>query len=482
MTCTCPQNGHDELCPVCTPVSEPQEKTTPQHPLFPHPDAAAGWAFVPQHRVEWFQSKVDALSKRAAKLGVAAPRIEFQPAVVKTHRRRPEGGERPTGWIGCADFQTAPIFSTEQEARASDNRGMALPIRVDYHTLVGVRVIGEEPIKFGGWSLVGRIEHGPKLNVIYSVPGFESSIPERFRTCSSSNCDHCQTTRQRKDTFIVVSEAGEWKQIGSNCIADFLGHKSAATFLSYACSWFSITAGSLMDEDREEYANGPRETPRFSLLRILTTSAWVIRINGFVSRAVAEVKGKTPTSSDVANIECWKISKETQQWIDENPELPEDAERAKRVIGWLETLGNADNEYLRNLHALAANETVTAKSLGLAVSAIAAYTRTLEKQEEKTREAAVISQHVGKEGERADFMVTIVAVKDINTQFGCSHLHIMKDDAGNSLKWFASSESLEEGKRYLLKATVKKHDEYQGKKQTLLTRAKVVEELPLSAA
>ena len=50
------------------------------------------------------------------------------------------------------------------------------------------------------------------------------------------------------------------------------------------------------------------------------------------------------------------------------------------------------------------------------------------------------------------------------------------------MAWFASSEALEEGRRYRLRGTVKRHEEYRGKPRTVLTRCTVLEELPVEDA
>lgn len=64
-----------------------------------------------------------------------------------------------------------------------------------------------------------------------------------------------------------------------------------------------------------------------------------------------------------------------------------------------------------------------------------------------------------------------------------SYLHAFVDADGNRVKWFASSKSLAmpdgsfaalvEGQTVTLKATVKKHDEYKGIRETVLTRGDV---------
>ncbi len=50
----------------------------------------------------------------------------------------------------------------------------------------------------------------------------------------------------------------------------------------------------------------------------------------------------------------------------------------------------------------------------------------------------------------------------------------MRDGDDNVFTWFASGyQNLKRGDRVSVRGTIKKHDEYQGTKQTILTRCKV---------
>lgn len=69
--------------------------------------------------------------------------------------------------------------------------------------------------------------------------------------------------------------------------------------------------------------------------------------------------------------------------------------------------------------------------------------------------------------------VTVLDRRICESHFGISYLHKMIDSAGNIFKWFSSNKQLEVGKTYQMKATVKKHDEFQGVKETLVTRCTV---------
>ncbi len=49
----------------------------------------------------------------------------------------------------------------------------------------------------------------------------------------------------------------------------------------------------------------------------------------------------------------------------------------------------------------------------------------------------------------------------------------MQDENGNVYVWFASGNFVPDlGSHYHIKGTVKKHDDYKGDKQTILTRCK----------
>jgi len=93
-----------------------------------------------------------------------------------------------------------------------------------------LKVHGETP-KLAGWSLVAKIEWLEDERLISCVPG--ETCPEQYRT-GAFNCDWCNTNRRRKETFVLRHENGEHKQVGRQCIRDFLGGKSPEQLLAEA--------------------------------------------------------------------------------------------------------------------------------------------------------------------------------------------------------------------------------------------------------
>lgn len=83
--------------------------------------------------------------------------------------------------------------------------------------------------------------------------------------------------------------------------------------------------------------------------------------------------------------------------------------------------------------------------------------------------AKASSQHVGVEGERRDFTLTVKAVPSFDTAYGTLYVHICRDDAGNTVI-YKGKEIAEKGQRISLKATIKQHGERDGEKQTVISR------------
>jgi len=87
------------------------------------------------------------------------------------------------------------------------------------------------------------------------------------------------------------------------------------------------------------------------------------------------------------------------------------------------------------------------------------------------------SEWVGTIGEKYLDTVTLVRKGWCDTRFGGSNIYTFKDAAGNEIVWFTSTRlDKEVNDTFKIRATVKAHNEYKGKKNTVVTRAKVIEE------
>lgn len=324
----------------------------------------------------------------------------------------------------------------------------------------------------GGWTLVCRIDHGKGdgPNVLRTVPGLEA--PESFRTVGPQ-CTHCDRIRSRKDTFVLVSEAGEYVQVGSSCIADFLGHEREAETILCAGEWIAD-----IDAAFDEGSSGGRIPEEFKTEEFVSVVAALIRRNGWMSATTAREKGGSATAYKAVRVLQDKMIVD----IKTGEKLTmDDGDKATSTaaLAWAKALPADSTGYLGNLRAFAFRGYVTVRDAGLIGSAIVAHANATEQEVKRANEAAgrAVSAHVGTVGKREDFTVTVTKSIEIESEYGLAVIYVMRDEAGNSIKWKTSSGELRDGETYVLKGTVKAHTEYKGGKQTELSRCKVVRQL-----
>lgn len=326
--------------------------------------------------------------------------------------------------------------------------------------LVKVLVEGRAP-KLNGWRFLARLEHLDEGNLAYVAP--EETLPEEFRD-APLKCDHCGLSRKRNDTYIVAHDDGRVRQVGSSCLADFLGHASPEGIANLAELMTSGLTGILEDaEDAERGASNGRTY--INLEELLAMTSAVVAKNGWTSVTEAREKMVSATRDQVC----------ANMWPppgagDVIRPAPQDYEAAKAAIEWAKAVvPPAGNDYMGNVKVIASAGHTTSRGIGIAVSIIAAYKRHLSIELEKRR--WVDSKHIGAVGKRGDFNLTCDLVRPVGSMYP-SYLTKFHDAEMNVYVWFASK-PLDEGKEYRLRATVKEHSEYKGIKQTVLTRGVV---------
>ena len=134
---------------------------------------------------------------------------------------------------------------------------------------------------------------------------------------------------------------------------------------------------------------------------------------------------------------------------------------------------------MHNLQLIAKAGTVPSKMLGYWVSLMAAYHRAQERLN-LNKATQKKNEYVGAVGDKIEATVMVVKIRHFDSQYGTVHMHQFLDDQGRTLIWYANTDraGMAAQKRYKIKGTVKKQDEYNNWKQTHLTRVKVLEELP----
>lgn len=395
---------------------------------------------IPAANLDELQAKVAKLNKTAAKLGVSPIRCEVVDRLVETKSE-------------------------------TDIFGQFVARREKVFFLVDVE--GAAP-KYAGWTFAATLEHTEAGNIVRTVPG--TSLPEAYQT-KAAWCDHCQSSRRRKDTFVVVHEDGSVKQIGRNCIRDFLGHQNPEML----ATWLEVvvdTSGFSEYEDEDRAVRGPEKLNTYD---VLVLAAAAIREHGWVSRQFAETSGATTTSARVRDHldirPGMKDYEKTRLHV-----VDADKDWASKTIVWVaENLTGSVGEYENNVRVTCAREYLQSRDIGIACSAVSYVQRRLEQLElRKQEQASKSNEYVGKVGDKLALDVTLVTQRVMGRQqYGYydsaeSYLYKFEDATGNLLTWFSSRDlDLTNGTAYRLSGTVKDLGGYNGRKETKMTRCKV---------
>jgi hypothetical protein len=347
-------------------------------------------------------------------------------------------------------------------------------------TVFNVTVIGSTP-KLAGWSLVAKVEFICDEKLISCVPG--ETCPRHFRT-GDFHCDHCQSKRQRKNVFVLRHEDGRYVQVGRQCIKDFLGGKSPEQLLAQAAWGFQVSGA--LGEAGDGWGGGRCEDA-IDMVEYLNAVAICIRRLGWVSKGKAQYADSSSTSND-----AWYLlrppcdgsaRKRYEKWVETNDlhHQERDEKLAAEALEWAKALPTMGNDYLYNLGVACRAGFVLHGTAGIVASLISTYLREMEREEEiaqQKREDAVKSREwVGEVKKRQDFeKLTVKSMKSFETQYGRSTLVVFEDEPGNLIKWFATVklDDLEPGDVVDIKATPKKHGDYNGVKETMVNRAKIL--------
>ncbi len=431
---------------------------------------------IPEVNLPNLTARIAKMNKRAAKLGMEPIVIteqgeDFQ-ILTKSAEMLEDIGSR---WTVVKREPGESI----QEAQDRHTASLGQNFRPTYtlRRLVLVTVTGKLP-RMNGWAMAATISHDEAGNLLRTVPGLDINLPPYYRT-ATTECQHCGKSRRRNDTYVLQHEDGDWKQVGRNCLADFIRSGDVSSWADAAEILASLgSTVSEYDEESSEFG-GSRGEIYFPTIELLAQVSACIRADGWCSRTEAK-NSFSPKLATVDFATNFWDSKFLNQ-LDEKTKqayavTAEDTAKAEAAINWAQELPqDVTNDYLWNIRVVSHRERITYREAGLAGSIISAYTRHLEQELKRAYEKAnTLDEYFGQVGKRDTFTLTVMGARSFEGSYGATTLYRFRDQDGRVATWFAAGDpGLDIGSTYTLIASVKAHSVYQGSKQTQLTRASV---------
>jgi hypothetical protein len=278
-------------------------------------------------------------------------------------------------------------------------------------------------------------------------------------------CDHCRTKRWRKDVFVCETSEGV-KIVGSNCLHDFLG---IDPFFAVEMLNFVRFADS-PSEDAEEKMRS--SSMLFNLDELVQACYHVAKFNGGYSRECREqIKGDLALfrSQRAYNDSDSRRLRELNDF-----QCPEPL----NLYALVDYVENATGDFGSNLRLAFNQEYVDARRMGLVLAGVGLFVgKAMRQSTEADAKAALPAAKLvdAPVAARVELIGTVLRTTPYTNDFGGGLVIAIRGDHGENMVHFYSgnAESPEAGRRYKIRATVKKHteDKRSHEPQTIVSRA-----------
>jgi len=311
-----------------------------------------------------------------------------------------------------------------------------------YATYKEVAVELEIDYKVGDYEIIAELEHHKEGNIIRAInPLYE--IPTDYRTCKPY-CEHCQKIRSRANTFLLLDKNNNFKQVGKNCLNDFVGY-DADKVISLSTSIFNYFQRENYEDD-DEFIRDVQNQRWFDTKVVANKIYQLILNEGYDTNGY-----KDP----LRNLEDYKFNPELNSKIDE-------------ILNVVNTNWYKDTNYHNNVKIILSLECIEYKHFRILASFINSALNYLQ-------ELKVNNNWLGNVKDKIEF-----TIKDFKGLFNNGKFSYYSNDnitykiktTTDQIIIWSTEKELEVGKTY--KGVIKELKEYKDVKQTVVTRCKEV--------
>lgn len=346
-----------------------------------------------------------------------------------------------------------PAYRIDEATRTEINVGTVIVECVDFEFEM-------EDFKVGDYIPVALIEHSvvndpnhPEITNVITLLSDKCGIQDSWYSIGG-HCDDCNDKYLRQKTVMLMNnEDGSYRQIGMSCLKKYLG-----------ISCFNVIKNFRSVEEVIEEAN----------------NRMFVSFDGVDSPNYYETERYLGCVYDVIK-QFGRIKYKT---VEEAKKLYNSAYEPSNEAK--EMIANIKNCFASDMFKEYANNSMNNFTSNVASNVFASYTRRFELLtytfdvykkyiawlEKKDRESH--SEFVGEVGQKITVEVETSEGYNVETKFGYATINKFTDADGNIYTWFTSTKFYSAGIKLKITGTIKAHNEYNGVKQTVLTRVKEV--------
>ncbi len=353
------------------------------------------------------------------------------------------------------------------------------------------------------WEFVASIERSPSDKVSGNmVKGIRNDIeiPIQYYTAPIM-CEHCGNKRTSKSLLVHNTKTNQFMQVGRNCLKDFTFGMSAEGIAQLLNGLNEVVKGEA------PMAGGRiirwRETRLFLLYvaECIKKFGWVSKSNSTRLDESTSSRAEKYMLVESGNHPWWMSPKDIEMCRDEmaSVNFKADSDTNTKLVNdaleWVRGLSEDErysNSYLNNLYLSCADDYFH-ENEGFIASLIQAYEKHLGEEVKKSvkleamRKERETSQYVGNIKDRLDVKIKsikVLATWETGYGYPPTTMRLLKlvDVDGNVFTWTTSGfidvdeieKRISEHGFIPIKGTVKEYKEYEGTKQTVLTRCKLL--------
>jgi hypothetical protein len=317
-----------------------------------------------------------------------------------------------------------------------------------------IKLHGDTPRIVGAdgntWEFVGVITPSQQGKALLKLTP-QAGDTEGIRKLYSANpyyCDHCKKVRQRNETFIV-HHGNDYKQVGRNCLKDFVGGADPNALLTFF-AFFSDPAAlqARLAAHTGGGGGGPgRYMEYFTPKEILIATLAVVDNRGTYVSSKSETG--VSTASEVRDVLWGRTVGTDQTWsekIHTRMEQPDIGKQADDIIAWFKSLPKTEvdaNTFYQNIKVMVDENAVEGRQVGYIVGMYPAWRRanvpatpkgpTLVKEWPQAWGAGpkpITNEHA-----------VVKFVRVVDGTYGSSQLILMMLDDGHGVSWRYSGQN-----------------------------------------